>query len=135
MMRLEALGMAKLGLRFDEILSSPLQRAVETALIIADAVGTREAVSIEPGLQPGCVLSGLVPVLERRAGNSSLLLVGHQPDMGRLASELIRSDTPVPFQKGGFCCIEVVSWTMLPDAQATMLAYLLPPHVLVALGR
>ena len=27
MMRLEALGMAKLGLRFDEILSSPLQRA------------------------------------------------------------------------------------------------------------
>lgn len=126
--------MRRLGVGFDRVLSSPLRRAVETARIVADTVADRDAVTVESALQPGCRLGSLAPVLARQTGIKSLLLVGHQPDMGRLASELIGCRTPVPFPRGGFCRIEVSGWETLQARPVAALAFLLPPEVLEALG-
>ena len=74
LMRLEAQGMARLGLQFDLILTSPLQRTRQTAEIVAEQYGMSGRVSQLDGLKPGCRLTALAGLGKNE---KSILLVGH----------------------------------------------------------
>lgn len=71
------------GIRFERILFSPLRRARETAEIVSEKLrmgGCAEEVSF---LKPGIDSVEFFRELSRYGSFSSLLLVGHQPDLGR----------------------------------------------------
>ncbi|NEP13063.1 MAG: phosphohistidine phosphatase SixA [Symploca sp. SIO2C1] len=80
------------GLRFDLILTSPLVRAKETAAILKD-VGLSNRVEEFPSLAPDGDIYTWVNWLELARENnrveSSLALVGHQPDLGNWAEILV----------------------------------------------
>lgn len=133
-MEREARGMASLGLRFDAIVSSPLIRAAQTARIVSRAVSHEGVMAAEEALGSGCTLPRLAQVLARHAAARSVLVVGHQPDMGRLAAALVGSSSPVPFQKGTLCCVEVPRWPAPRDDPKGALTFLLPPEILEALS-
>jgi phosphohistidine phosphatase len=129
-MRGVAAGLRRLGIVPEVLLSSPLRRAEETAAVIVDVLGPELTVEILPALAPGCAPDEVLAALHRHRAAGQLMLVGHQPDLGCLASHLLtaRADlVPLPFKKGGVAAIELSS---LPPRSPGILHWFLTPKQL-----
>jgi phosphohistidine phosphatase len=94
--------LARDGVRPDAVLSSPLLRARETAEAIAKATGA----SAEPDerLAPGATAESVRAAVVGRG--DTVVVVGHQPDCGRIAASI--SGGPEPeFPTAGVCELEL----------------------------
>ena len=133
--RKAARGLRKLGVEFDFILSSPLVRAVETTEIIAHALGlSSKDVEQTETLAPKASSDELFAEIKRRAGAESVALVGHQPDLGNLISQIVTGGEGlrVQLKKGSVCFIDVVE--TVPTLRGT-LVWLLTPKQLRQLAK
>ena len=84
---------------FDCVVSSPLRRARETAELLALA-----PVELDDRLAPG---AGADDVRAAVAGRGeTVMVVGHQPDCGRVVAELTGGPEP-PFPTAGFAIVEL----------------------------
>jgi phosphohistidine phosphatase len=133
-MRRIAVGLKRLGVAPDVVLSSPLRRAEETAVVVVKTLARQRHVDIYPLLAPGHgaaeVLKGLHPYRAAR----ELVLVGHQPDLGQLASHLLTRSArlaPLPFKKGAVAAIRVDT---VPPGAPGVLMWFMTPKQLRALG-
>lgn len=129
-MRRAASGMARLGFSFDFILSSPLRRAESTARIVADAAAGNPEVTIEQQLAGGCSAAALLGVLAAHRAGGNVLVVGHQPDMGRIAAELAGCEDQLPFGRGTLCCLELAKL----EPGAATLVFHIPAELLERAG-
>ncbi|HZI93522.1 MAG TPA: histidine phosphatase family protein [Patescibacteria group bacterium] len=116
LMEAEARGIAALGLRLDTIFSSPMRRARQTAGIVAEALGLSARLTVHKALSPGCRLGGLGRLFRDNGDDLSILLVGHQPDLGRIASDLIGDRETLHLDRGTLVCLEVAAWPPGPPA-------------------
>jgi phosphohistidine phosphatase len=135
-LREAVVGMRALDLALDVILTSPLRRARETAAIVAAGFGLDDdAVVVTPALAPGGGTDAVFATLEKHRRSAAIMLVGHQPDLGELASTLLVG-TPglvqLPFRKAGLAAIAVPS---LPPQAAGTLEFFLTPGQLRRIGR
>jgi phosphohistidine phosphatase len=129
-MRRAALGMRRLGIRFDLILTSPLVRTVATARIAAAVCRPRTEMRLLKPLAPGGGVGGVLGALGGLPPQSEILLVGHEPDLSLLAAALVlerRSELPIDFKKGALARIDTDG---APRPGNGRLIYLLPPRVL-----
>jgi phosphohistidine phosphatase len=80
----------------DAVLTSPLLRARETGAELARAL----AAPVEPDerLAPGATAESVLQLVKGRG--ETVVVVGHQPDCGRIAAELTGGPEP-PFPAGG----------------------------------
>lgn len=118
-----------MGVSFDLILSSSYVRAWETAAIVADTLKAGDRVRETPHLEPGGGQEQLLRHLESGEQTpSSVLLVGHEPDLSALIALLVTgNDAPiVVMKKGALCKLEV---THLRFGKCATLAWLLPPKL------
>lgn len=83
-----AQGLAKMGVVPEVILSSPLRSAYESAQLIATVLGCTHVEKLKE-LAPPASLEQLLQSLRSFGGSSGLGLVGHQPQLGQLASFLL----------------------------------------------
>lgn len=132
-MELQARALAGLGLRFGPIFCSPLVRARMTAEIVAQWASDRDAAPfvtdlLRPGSEPPDVRRLLSSPLLGDA--SHVLVVGHAPDLGRIASALIGAKTPLSMGRGDLCVLRTDGW---PPADAT-LEWLIPAELQARLG-
>lgn len=128
--RLVAEGMQRLGLTFDLILSSPLTRARQTAEIVAGAFDAAGSLRFTERLAEEASLADLVREIRAlQPEPESLLLVGHEPNLGELTSLLLGAESPLPirFKKAGLCCLSVAGIEIGPCA---VLEWLLAPSQL-----
>src|SRR5438105_6074996 len=101
-------GLRKIKVSPELTLTSPARRARETADVIANALGAGhvEVLSeLAPGSDPTSVLAALRPYSSMK----ELVLVGHQPALGRLASMLLAGSVDsveVDFKRGAVICLE-----------------------------
>ena len=126
--------MEALELSFDVILSSPYQRARQTADIIAEAFNARSKVKLHHALAPSGSTKRLVEhIAALKPSPESLLLVGHEPYLSDLISLLTAGDRSlsVSLKKGGLCKLEVE--TLLPGRCAA-LVWLLTPKQMVLMA-
>jgi phosphohistidine phosphatase len=77
--------LVELDFACDQLLTSPLRRARQTAEL-AVAAGLAPGLGVAEALAPG---GDPLPLLERAVGMARLALVGHEPDLGDLAALLI----------------------------------------------
>lgn len=134
-MRAIALGLKRLGVRPDTILSSPLRRAQETARLLAEALSPDLSVGIDAALSPAGDPAAVLAGLRVHRRSRHLMLVGHQPDLGELASQLLTglpARAPLPFKKGGAAAIEVGT---LPPRAVGALQWFLTPKQLRAIAQ
>jgi phosphohistidine phosphatase len=129
-------GMRMTGIPVEVILTSPLRRARETAEIVAEGYdGDADAVIVTPALNPAGGTDAVFAVLAEHNESAAIMLVGHQPDMGELASTLL-AGTPtlvqLPFKKAGLAGITVAS---LPPRSAGVLEFFVTPAQLRRMGR
>lgn len=99
-----AQGFARLGLPLSRIVSSPFVRAAQTAEAFAAAAGFSGR--IEPQRELGADEDvALLARWLRRQPAADLMLVGHMPNLGALASLLAcgRDDAPLLLRKAAVC--------------------------------
>jgi len=126
-MRLIAVVLRALELRFDAALSSPLVRARQTAEIVTAELKLEKRLVFAAELKPGGSAKKLIQkinVLKKRPEN--ILLVGHEPDFSELISLLVTGKTGAGFalKKGGLAKLEVQK---LRAGKCATLAWLLTP--------
>jgi len=129
-----AAGLRQVGVKPDLVLSSPLRRAEETAHLVADELAVKAAVELYPPLAGGCPARDVIKGLRPYRAAREVLLVGHQPDLGALASYLLTGSenlAPLPFKKAGVAAIVVGG---LPPRAAGMLDWFLTPGQLRAIA-
>ena len=121
-------GLAVIGVELDVILTSPLTRAEETAVLLSAGFKKRVPVETLDALAPGGKPAAVIDALGRQARRRRrIALVGHEPDMGELAARILGARGQLEFRKGAVCAIDVNSAT--PAGPGT-LRWLLPPRVL-----
>jgi len=131
-MKAVARAIARMEPEYDAILVSPLVRSRQSAEPVAEACGFRgeltESRSLLPGADPEEVLRELAHL-----GAENILLVGHQPHLGRLLGRLVsgRRDVEIPMKKAGLAELSTGSDPMLERAE---LKFYLPPKLLEDLG-
>lgn len=129
------LGPATLGGRghgLEAILSSPVLRAMETAVILAKAfdLGGKSVIPV-PALHHSRPARAALAALARLHPPSRLALVGHEPNLGGIVSLLIAgtAGSGTPLEKGSACLIEAdalapgagrLAWSMTQDQLAAL---------------
>ncbi len=127
-MHREARGMARLGLKFTSVYSSPTKRTLETAEIVCKTLQL-ENIHVEANMVSGAFRLGILQELTTNAPSQAhLLFVGHEPDMSHLVYQL--SGAHIAMKKGGFACIE----TAQAEPQEGILRWLFSPSHLALLG-
>jgi len=120
-------GLASLDAAIDEIFTSPLVRAKQTADLLAAGIEGRPTVKLLDALAPGHAPAVLMAQLAKAARRRRIALVGHEPDLGELAAYLIGARRPLPFRKGGMCRIDLGGLT---SKRAGALIWFVTPKVL-----
>ena len=114
--------LADLGVRPDRILTSPRVRAQETAKLVGKRVGRGPVV--DDRLDWGFDAAALASMLQEQAeGDTSLMLVGHDPVFSDLASWLVGA--PLALAKGALVRIDLADGK--PGEAAGALRWFLPP--------
>ena len=91
----------------DEIFTSPLVRARQTADLLAAGIDGKATVKMLDALAPGHTPAAVMAQLAKAAKRHRIALVGHEPDLGELAAHLIGAQRALPFKKGGICRIDL----------------------------
>ena len=125
-------GLTWLGVEIDEIFTSPLVRAKQTAAILAHGLGNKTSVKTLEALAPGHSSRQVMNELSGLAKRHRIALVGHEPGLGDLAAHLLGSSRALPFKKGGVCYIAIQGLTSRRPGE---LGWFLPPKVLRRLAR
>jgi phosphohistidine phosphatase len=124
-------GLSQLDVAIDEIFTSPLIRAKQTAEILAAGVTGKPPVKLLDALAPGNTATAVMSQLAKQAKRRRIALVGHEPDLGELAAHLLGAQRAVPFKKGGICRIDVETLT---SRRAGSLIWFATPKMLRHLG-
>ena len=113
--------------RLDNLVSSPLARAYQTAEIVANHTGL--GVEVDDLLKPGFDIAGLRQLLRRYSAARRIMLVGHEPDFSATISALIGGGS-LTLKKAGLARVR------LPDvreARGTLL-WLTSPGLLLGVN-
>ncbi len=89
------------------VLSSPYVRAVQTAELLVGAWPDAE-LATTPALEPGAHPEQLVEALAGYGKRKAVAVVGHEPDLGALATWCMtgHDESRIPFRKAGACLLE-----------------------------
>ncbi len=124
---LTGIALKKLDIQFDLIVSSTKARARQTAEIIAEEVGySREDIKITEALVPTALPKETISYLNDYADVKRVMLAGHLPLLGHLASELLINNSQISFyfEPGSVCHIS----TEQPHTFAGDLCWFLTPE-------
>ncbi|MGI9565478.1 MAG: phosphohistidine phosphatase SixA [Nitrosopumilus sp.] len=108
-MEFVAKGIRNLDIDFDFIISSPLVRAKQTAEITLEYVNNKKPLTIWNELKPEMDVEKTIKKLTAINPSSSVLLIGHEPHLTTLISNVISSNSPsvnISLKKGGLVHIK-----------------------------
>jgi phosphohistidine phosphatase len=129
-----AKGLVTLSLFFDRILTSPLERARQTAKIVAQTLQLENRVEEVEQLSPEQSAQDLLRALVPYSDQKQILLVGHEPQLSNTISVLLSgtAGAEIRLKKGALCCLEVDG---LPPKKNGVLHWVLAPKHLRQMAR
>lgn len=130
-----AAALRKMKLRFDMVLSSPILRARQTAEIITAELKLNKRLAFSDSLKHGADVKALVAELNRlKPAPESILLVGHEPDLGELIALFVtgKSDSGFSLKKGGLARLEIGN--KLSAGRCAILNWVLTPKLLARMA-
>src|SRR5262249_6032550 len=121
-----------IGVQFDQIVTSPLTRALQTAEELARHLQLPAASVVQsPALEPGKATRKLAKLLLRTDGQH-IALVGHEPDLSKQTAWLLGSKkTQLEFAKGGVACVHCEE---TPQKGAGILLWLVTPDIIAPIA-
>jgi phosphohistidine phosphatase len=115
----------RLDVRPDVVVSSPLPRALHTAVLFVEGVGLPDQPLTDDRLRPGAAWSDLAEVVAEHPRAERIMLVGHDPDLSSAVEELTGA-AAIRLRKGGLAAVE---FEAEPRPGAGELAWLLDPDL------
>ncbi len=109
-LKASAAAMKKMGMAPELIVCSPKKRSRQTAALLSEILNYPYSDIVESEmLLPQAEPQQLVELLGRYLDRRSVLLVGHLPSLGRIASALLGDGAKIPvrFENGGLCRIDL----------------------------
>jgi phosphohistidine phosphatase len=127
--QLGARGLAHVLPEVSVILTSPLTRALQTAKLLDQELEAAHGVEKIEALSPGHSYRAVLKRLEACGASEIVVLVGHEPDLGKLAGMLLfgAPATGLPLKKAGAALIVFVG--PLKPGEGRLTAFL-PPRML-----
>jgi phosphohistidine phosphatase len=118
-----------MGVQVDVILSSPLKRSTQTAALVGNEMGHEGKLVLENALRPEAVYSDFRKMLAKYARQDSILLVGHNPNLGEFLGRVISGsgcEANIELKKGAVAKVETrrssgsLSWCITPRLLRTL---------------
>ncbi len=105
--RLAGAAVARMGVEFETLLSSPRERALRTATVAAQAWSEeqRSRLEVHPPLGGGFDAREALALLAGLSVDGRLLLVGHEPDLSTVVAQL--TGARIDLKKGGLAVVRV----------------------------
>jgi len=125
--------LAMIDVQVDQIISSPLKRARQTASLVANELAFEPAVQLEPALRPDAELEHFQAMLARYRKYEAIMVVGHNPSLTEFLAKTIAAggrDTHIDFKKGAVAKVEMsgrqgmIHWLVTPKIARTLQASL-----------
>jgi phosphohistidine phosphatase len=126
--RAAGIAISRMGVEFDAILYSPKVRSTQSAELAAEQwpESQRELLAVHPPLAGGFDVSQALEAASTFGGpESRVLLIGHEPDLSRIAGAL--SGGRVDLKKGGLAALRL-------DGASAELALLMRPRELALIA-
>jgi phosphohistidine phosphatase len=121
-------GLARLAGGASRILTSPLVRAERSARLLADTLDDSVPVESLDALAPGGGYRKILDHLALVPSDETVVLVGHEPSLGKLAGMLLfGAPAALPLKKAGACAIRFEG---PPQAGHGELVWFMPPRAL-----
>lgn len=121
-------GILRIESRWTHVLTSPLVRAQQTADALIELAALEEESQPLESLVPGGSWRRTLLALEALPTDATVALVGHEPDLGKLAGVLLfGAPRPLPLKKAGACSI---AFETKVTAGAGELRWYLSPRIL-----
>ena len=124
-----ARAIARMKLKPDRIITSPLKRCSETAAIVAKSLKARNKVEVWDELKPEGSKQELFKKLAKMKPESRVLCIGHEPYLTQTVNELLGYHGPsrIVLRKSGLLRVTIKSFS--PKAEGE-LRWLLTPRLL-----
>lgn len=120
-----AAAMKRLGIALDAIVCSPKKRSHQSAALVAEGVNYPYSdIAETETVKPSAPAAEALDFLRQYAGSGAVLVAGHLPSLGALASLLLCGGDAlrIAFENGGLCRLDLDE--LAPGAAE--LIYLLP---------
>ncbi len=132
-MRKIASALQELGVQPDLILSSPFERAAQTAEILTKRLKYKGELAFSDFLVPTGNSDALIGEINEKYSVDELILVGHEPSLSALVGTLTagNSEISVNFKNGSVCCLSADD---LHVERKAILEWLLTPKILSKLS-
>jgi phosphohistidine phosphatase len=115
--------LAALQVQVDTIVSSPLKRCTQTAVLVGNELGYEGKLQIETGLRPEAGLADFRKLLEKYARLEAIMVVGHNPNLSQFLGAIISDsgcEASLELKKGSVAKVEMrrtsgtLSWCLTP---------------------
>jgi phosphohistidine phosphatase len=122
--------LANLDVQVDQIISSPLKRARQTASLVANELAFEGAVQIDDALRPDAEFTQFQDMLARYKKYDAVMVVGHNPSFTEFLSKSISDGSgaaaQIDFKKGSVARVEMngrtgtLNWLVTPKIARTL---------------
>jgi phosphohistidine phosphatase len=121
--------LANLDVQVDQIISSPLKRARQTASLVANELAFEAAVQIDDALRPEAEFEQFQAMLARYKKYDAVMVVGHNPSFTAFLSKSISTGdgaAQIDFKKGAVARVEMngragtLHWLVTPKIARTL---------------
>jgi phosphohistidine phosphatase len=102
-------------------------RTRQTADVFGEELKGHPEIVLSDALAPAGTPAAVIQELTKHIRKARLALVGHEPNLGELAGELIGARAPLEFKKGGICRID---FDVLPPKGTGRLRWFVTPKML-----
>jgi phosphohistidine phosphatase len=123
--------LSNLDVQVEQIISSPLKRALQTASLVANELAFEHAIEIDEALLPEADLAHFQAMLARYRKYEAVMVVGHNPSMTEFLGKTISAGTSaahIDFKKGAVAKVEttgrvgMLHWLVTPKIARSLQA-------------
>lgn len=121
--------LANLDVQVEQILTSPLKRARQTASLVANELAFEGAIDIDDALRPPAQYAQFQAMLSRLRDRDAVMIVGHNPSLADFLSKSISGTggaAQIDFKKGAVARVEIngrkgtLQWLATPKIARTL---------------
>jgi phosphohistidine phosphatase len=115
--------LAALDVHVDVIVSSPLKRCTQTAVLVGNELGYEGKLLLDAGLRPEAGLADFRKLLEKYARQEAIMVVGHNPNLSQFLGATISDsgcEASLELKKGAVAKVEMrrtsgtLQWCVTP---------------------